>query len=308
MKTTLTQRLSGLIRSLALCGLALGAVSTAAAQDENKFIDPSESVAAESGSALSISLRGGFVSSYMYRGLLLYPGVSFQPSVGAFYSLGDLGTIGASLWAQVPLEEDQQTVVFFDENGNRITQDLNQKFFELDPTISYDITFDTVTVSAGHIWYTDPGYGKDEIFVNGVQQNLSERAPDTAEFYVGLALDVPLQPQFTLYYDYREIEYYYYSLGFSHTLKVPALGDDWNITPYAVFGFAGSAADDIGVYNSNGLEHINIGLATNVKWGVFALKPNFTYVFSTEEEDDLDNTRTTDKFVVGIDVAYDMGI
>ena len=286
-----------------------GQPSTAAAQDnQSKIISPAEATPSETGSALSVSLRSSFVSSYMYRGLKLYSGVSMQPSAGAFYSLGDAGTIGASIWAQVPLEDDQTTIRFFDADGNNIVQDLNQKFFELDPTLSYDISFDAITASVGHIWYTDPGYGEDEFFVNGVKRSLGERAPDTSEFYLGLSLDVPGQPQLTVYYDYRTIEYFYYSLGFSHQLEVPALGEDFSLTPYVVFGFASDAADDIAVYNEDGLEHINLGVTTSVKWGIFQLKPNFVYVLSTEDEDDNGNTRTSDQFVFGIDVAYDFGI
>ncbi len=281
---------------------------TATAQDsQTKFIDPSSASVSESGGPLSVSLRSSFVSSYYYRGLNLYPGTSVQPSAGVFYNLGSAGTIGGSVWMQVPLEDSQDTVSFFDEEGNSIVQDINQKFFELDTTLSYDVTFDKVTVSVGHIWYTDPGYGNDEFFVNGVKRSLPERAPDTSEFYAGLSLDVPLQPQFTVYYDYRTLEYFYYSLGLSHQFEVPSLGDGFNLTPFVVFGFAGSASDDILIYNENGLEHVNLGVSTNLKMGIFQVKPNFTYVFGTDKE--VDGTeRTSDQFIFGVDFAYDIGL
>ena len=283
-------------------------VTNASAQDsQTKYIDPSTTTPSETGGPITVSLRSSFVSDYFYRGLPLYPGTSIQPSGGVFYNLGDYGTIGGSVWMQVPVEDSQETISFFDEDGNRISQDLNQKFFELDSTLSYDITVDIATLSVGHIWYTDPGYGDDEFFVNGVKQNLGERAPDSAEFYAGIALDLPLQPQLTVYYDYRTLEYYYYALGISHSLDVPAMGEGFSITPYATFGFAGSAADDISVYNHNGLEHINLGLTTNLKWGVLNVKPNFVYVFGLDDEED-GVERTKDQFIVGIDIAYDFGV
>ncbi len=293
--------------SAAVLALSIYAQQVCAQETQNKFIEPSSTAQSETGGPLTVSLRTAFVSDYFYRGLALYPGTSMQPSGGAFYSLGDAGTIGVSVWMQVPLEDSQQTVTVFDADGNKIVQDLNQKFFELDTTLSYDVTFDKVTVSAGHIWYTDPGYGDDEFFVNGVRQSLGERAPDSAEFYVGLALDVPLNPQFTLYYDYRTLEYFYYSLGLSHNFEVPALGEGFNITPFVVFGFAGSAADDITIYNNNGLEHINLGVTTNLKWGILTVKPNMTYVFGTDDEVD-GFERTSDQFIMGVDFAYDFGV
>jgi hypothetical protein len=239
--------------------------------------------------------------------LQLYGGASMQPSGGLFYSLGDWGTIGASVWMQIPLEDSQDTTTSFDQDGNLIVFDRRQKFYELDMTLSYDVTFDKVTVSAGHIWYTDPGYGKIELYQNGVQQDIVEQAPDSSEVYVGLSLDVPSQPALTVYYDYRELEYFYYSLGFSHQLDIPSMGEGFGLTPFVVFGFAGSANDDINIYNSNGLEHINVGLSTNLKWGILQVKPNFTYVFGTDDEVD-GSRRTQNQFVFGVDIGYDFGV
>jgi len=283
-------------------------VGVAAAQDsQTKYIDPSTTAVSDTGGPLSISLRDSFVSHYFYRGLELYHGASMQPSIGAFYNLGDWGTLGASVWMQIPLEDSQETSSSFDEDGNLIVFDQNQKFFELDPTLSYDVSFDKVTLSAGHIWYTDPGYGKNEAFVNGVKQDIVEVAPDSAEFYLGLSFDVPAQPQLTVYYDYRKLEYFYYSLGLSHQIDVPSLGEGFNLTPFAVFGFAGSAHDDIQVYNSNGLEHINVGVSTNLKWGIFQVKPNFTYVFGLDDKVNGER-RTQNEFVFGVDFGYDLGL
>ncbi|MFN8390299.1 MAG: hypothetical protein U0136_08425 [Bdellovibrionota bacterium] len=303
-----TRNLLGLVGLALAIGLSQPGHASAQAQDsQKKYIDPSSAAPTDTGGPLTVSLRSSFLSSYYYRGLALYPGVSIQPSGGVFYNLGDYGTIGGSIWMQVPAEDSQETVTFFDEDGNKIVEDLNQKFFELDSTLSYDVTIDKATVSVGHIWYTDPGYGDDIFFQNGIKRNLGERAPDTSEFYVGLALDVPSSPQFTLYYDYRTLEYFYYSLGFSHNFEIPALGEGFNLTPFVVFGFAGSAADDIPVYNRNGLEHVNLGVATNLKWGMFQVKPNFTYVFGTDKEVN-GVERTSDQFIVGVDIGYDFGV
>ncbi len=297
---------SGLTRMALLLGLGLASLATAAtAQDsQTKFIEPSSSLPSTSGSPWTFAVRSDFVSSYYYRGIQLYDGVSIQPSVGAFYSLGDAGTIGATLWMQLPAENNQRSITLFDESGNQITVDQNQKFFELDPTISYDVSFDKVTVSAGHIWYTDPGYGSREAYVNGVKQSLGETSPDTAEFYAGVALDTLLQPQLTIYTDYRTLDYVYYAFQVSHTFEPKSLGDDFNLSTFAVFGFAANASDDKRIYNRNGLEHINVGVSTALNAGVFQVKPHFTYVFGTDSEVE-DVSRTSNEFLVGVDVGYD---
>ena len=93
----------------------------------------------------------------------------------------------------------------------------------------------------------------------------------------------------------------------SHQIDVPSLGEGFNLTPFAVFGFAGSAHDDIQVYNSNGLEHINVGVSTNLKWGIFQVKPNFTYVFGLDDKVNGER-RTQNEFVFGVDFGYDLGL
>lgn len=309
MKKRIEALLSVRVRGLSLVSalaVAIASVSSpAAAQDsQNKYIDPATALPSTNGSPWTFSARSTFVSSYYYRGLRLYDGLSIQPSFGGFYSLGDFGTIGSTLWMQIPAQNDQRSISFFDADGNNIEANLNDKFFELDPTVSYDVTFDKVTFSAGHIWYTDPGYGKSTALINGIKTNIAEIAPDTAEFYAGIAVDTILQPQFTAYYDYRKLDYQYYALGFSHTFEPKSLGEGFNLTPFATFGFASNSADSKRIYNHNGLEHINVGVTTNLKAGIFQVKPHLTYVFGVDGKRD-GTERTSDQLVAGVDLAYD---
>lgn len=300
-----SRKAQSLVAALGLAALAtLGADSAVAQDSQNKYIDPSSALPSTTGSPWTFSARSNFVSSYYYRGLRLYDGLSIQPSVGAFYSLGDYGTLGTTVWMQLPAQNDQRSISFFDGDGNSIDQNLNDKFIELDPTVSYDITFDKVTLSLGHIWYTDPGYGKSTALINGVKTNLAEIAPDSAEFYAGVAVDTIGQPQLTAYYDYRKLDYQYYSLGFSHTLEPKSLGEGFNLTPFVTFGFASNAADSKRIYNHNGLEHINLGVSTALKAGIFQVKPHLTYVFGLDRKRD-DVERTTDQLVGGVDLSYD---
>ena len=306
MKKTLRTKLrSHLVFALVL-GLFPAALPTARAEDDGrmKIINPSD--IPQTDSPWSFSARSGFYSSYLYRGLEIYSGASIQPSVGAFYSLGDYGTLGGSMWMHISAENDPRSISFFDEQGNFFETRQRPAFFELDPTISYDYTWDKVTFSAGHIWYTDPGSGGNiKIYQNGEKIFQGETAPDTSEFYAGITLDLPGEPQFTFYEDYRKLEYQYYSLAFRHKFEHAAFGDGFNIVPFVQFGFASNANDDKLIYNSNGLEHINIGVSHTAKLGMFQVKPNLTYCFAQDDTGDGETRRVEDKFVIGFEVAYD---
>lgn len=315
MMTTNKRRKFRFAGSLALAALTLGVFGLSAeqakAQEDQgrlKILAPNAEAQQTGDSPWSFSTRTGFYSAYLYRGIEIYSGASIQPSVGTFYSLGDFGTIGGSLWMHISGESDSRPIAFFDENGDFFETQQRPAFFELDPTISYDFTYDIATFSAGHIWYTDPGSGGNiRSYRNGQLDFRGETAPDSGEFYAGVSLDLPLEPQFTVYDDYRALDYQYYTLAFRHKFTCAALGEGFNITPFTQFGFASNASDDKLIYNSNGLEHINVGISTTAKLGIFQVKPNLTYIFA---QDGSKNgiQRVKDKFVIGVDFAYDFSL
>ncbi len=293
---------------LVITGVLAGGISTSAyAQDDGrtKIINPSSVVGEQEDQTFIFTTRAGFYSEYIYRGLALYEGTSIQPSGGVFMNLGKLGTLGVSTWMQIPAEDDQVVVTASNPNDGTILDSFKteQKFFELDTTFSYDYTFDFVTLSAGHIWYTDPGYGKNTAIVGGEELTLPEVAPDTSEIYAGFSLDVPLHPTFTWYRDYRTILYNYFSLEFSQAVDIPSLGEGFAVTPFVNFGFA-----DGDIYARNGLEHVNVGLASEIPWGVFTVKPSFVYVFEADGTSETRGDRAQDNFVFGVDLSYDFGV
>ncbi|MCB0311485.1 MAG: hypothetical protein KDD42_09630, partial [Bdellovibrionales bacterium] len=110
---------------LAILGAVLGFSNTAAAQDKNWSVD----------------LSAGVFTDYMFRGINMYDGVSVQPVVGASYDTGDWGVIGASVWSHLSAEGGESA---------------SEKFTENDFTLNYDMSFDSLTLSLGHIWYVFP--------------------------------------------------------------------------------------------------------------------------------------------------------
>jgi hypothetical protein len=271
---------------------------------------PAAKTAPSEQSALSAYLSSGVYSSYVFRGMKLYDGMSFQPSAGVSYDFGPFGRLNANLWMQVPLEDhDVKVIDQFSENVTGLSSLNNdeiyspeKKFVELDPTISYDISFDPVTITVGHTWYTDPEKGTVQIIravpdENGNPEPYSFDAlysrGDTAEFFAGISVDTILHPEATIVKDYREFEYEYYTLGFSQPIPV-SKDEKMSLVPYVVFAWAtGVPENDQGNfstnYTKNGLEHVDLGIKAPVVLDNIVLTPSVNYVFTDDKNEGPDN-------------------
>ncbi len=257
---------------------------------------------------LWLTLSVPFYNKYYYRGIELYPDSSLQPSVSLSYSLGELGNIGASVWAHIPIGNNQDSSDGFDEDGNFFRFESSNEFVEVDPSIYYDVTLGPVTLSLGHLWYTDPSEGTTSFISGGEEVIFGSPSPDTAEVFAGVAVDTILQPSLTVYHDYREFNYQYYALSFSERIDSESLGLDWgedfNVTPYVLFGFASSASS---IYNDeSGLKHVNLGVRTTLYAGPVRITPIIQFNIGADKSlEGVD--RTEDDFIMGIDFALDTG-
>ena len=203
--------------------------------------------------ALSLETSVGVFSDYMFRGFNLYDGISLQPSVAVAYTLGEYGTLSASNWMHFSAEGDRKA----------------EAFTEMDPEIRYSMDFDGFSVSVGHVWYVYPD-GDDDI-------------NDTAEVLAEIELDTLLSPTFSVWHDYRDFDSQYYALGFSHEFLIEELGEGFNVTPYATFGFASNAED---VYADNGLVTISEGVSSTMKLGVIDVTVSLNYTHKVDDETD----------------------
>lgn len=297
---------------------ALAGEPDAAAAQVAKAPPVADTSVADSGDLWGAYLHASLYSKYVFRGLTLYDGASFQPSFGGYFDLGNYGRIGAGIWMHVPLEsgeEDTLDLTGLDPNIDPLFEP-NVKFFELDPTISYDVSFDIVTLSAGHTWYTDPEKGEMDVIipVRDVDGNivdaqlfgLQTSRGDTAEFYIGVSVDTLLQPEFTFVHDYRRYDYEYYTFGVSHSFTASE-EHNWTVTPYARFGWStgndanldGDATSTSGFYTKNGLVNIDVGVSTEIQIDDFNVKPSANYVFVND-----DSFGQDDIFWLGVDFDF----
>lgn len=292
--------------SLVVLSIMLGL--PAANAQENKA--PAANVPAEEVSEnLWLTLSLPFYNTYYYRGIELYSDTSFQPSLSATYILGDYGNLGASVWAHIPVGKNQNRTTEVDFEGNVFNFDSANEFVEVDPSVYYDISIDMLTLSVGHIWYTDPNEGSTSVYVNGERVDIGAAAPNTNEVFGTIALDTWLQPSLTVYHDYRRFDYQYYALSLSQRIDSEMIGavfgDDFNVTPYVLVGATTSGEK---VYNDpDGFKHVNVGIRTTFYYNTMRVTPMLQFNFGLD--DDFQGVeRTKDDVVIGVDVAFDAGL
>lgn len=210
---------------------------------------------AEQDDPFGVTLGVGLFSDYMFRGQNLYDGFSIQPSADASYD-SELGTFGGAVWMHLSGEEDRDV----------------ESFTEIDATLSYAIAFDPVSIRLAQLWYTYPDSG-DEI-------------TDTNEVILTLALDdseltpFALNPTYSISYDYREFDYYFHELTFSHEFGCSYLGEWFNLTPFVTLGFTANAEK---VYADNGLVYASYGVSSLVEAGGFQILPTIAYSDKIDE-------------------------
>lgn len=218
------------------------------------------------------SIAGGFYSDYIFRGKNVYDGISLQPSVTGFYDMGKAGLISANVWMHISGE----------------TTEPPEKYTELDGTISYEIGLGPIDLSVGHILYTFPGG--------------TGRIKDSKEFFAGISADVLLHPYLAVYADYDEGDYQYYTLGMRQPIPVAQFGEGVELIPYVTFGLA-SNADDVKngyiIYEEDGLEHIDVGLSSDIPYGKSTVSPSTHFSFGIDDV-------TKNWFWVGFDVGFDL--
>jgi hypothetical protein len=229
----------------------------------------SSATAEESESPFSVDFNTYIASDYMFRGQNLYDGTSVQPSVGVNYD-SDFGTLSALGWAHFSAEGDRQ----------------EEKFTEVDATLSYSYTFDPLTVSIGNSWYTYPR-SKDEI-------------DNTAEAFITLIFDDTeyspflLTPTVSVFHDYEEFDNQYYELGLSHTFEVGSDANPFVFTPFAAFGFASNAEK---IYEDNGLVQITWGVSWEFESGDVSVVPNLSYTHKIDDN-------TVNEFWFGLSFGF----
>ncbi len=190
---------------------------------------------ADEADTLRFSVGVDYFGKYIWRGQNLQDDGAVQPSISFSY-----GSLSGTIWGSIDLTNGRDV----DGDGRRDNAgELTEVDYSLDWTASLG-DLEGLAYSLGVINYTFPNTPFD----------------DTTEAYVGLSLDVFLQPSVTAYHDVDDVDGTYVSFGLSHSFaEVANLAPDvpvgmdiaasvgWGSTGYnkAYWGVADGRANDL---------------------------------------------------------------
>jgi len=169
--------------------------------------------------AWALALDVAYNGKYVWRGINLVDDPVIQPSVSLSHASG----LDASVWGNL------ETTDYSDHSGD---------FTEVDYTIDYSWSWESLALSAGAIYYDFP----------------NTEADPTTEIYAAVGLDLFLSPTLTVYRDVDQVEGTYVSLGVGHTFEnvaTPTEGTSASLALSASLGH-GSSAHNAAYYGHDG--------------------------------------------------------
>ena len=156
----------------------------------------------------------GLSTHYIWRGQIENDEPVFQAGFGLSASNG----LGLYAWMNTDLSDRTPTA----------EEDARDKPTEVDLTLSYKLPLKgKVGVEVGVNQYTYP--------------HPRPATGSTRDAYVKAALDAPLKPTVTVYYDFDEVDDFYGTLGLEQDWK---LAEAWQLALGASVGYAGARYDD----------------------------------------------------------------
>lgn len=202
-------------------------------------------------------------SAYVWRGITFNDGMVIQPSLDV-----SKGGFNVNVWGNIDIDDYNDTL----NSG---------EFSEVDLTLSYSHSIDSMDLSVGIIEYLFPNGGKG-----------------TAEIYASGTINLPAGFSFglTAYYDIDEVDDYYISAGPGYAYSI---NDKTTLEASVTAGYAG---EDMSAGTDSGLNDItasiSCGYAISDAIGIGA---NLYYTDSLD--DDVLPEQDTDVFG-GISLSY----
>lgn len=218
----------------------------------------------EAAAQTEIGAQLDLFSSYVWRGLTLTNKPVAQPDVWVSFPAGNASiTVGS--WANIDIGK-------YDDPENDISESGGGSAFnvaEYNPYLEVGFTAGKAALTGGVVGYFYTNDADEAPNPNGVLGSGS----NTWEVYGTVGFDVPLAPEFSLYYDFDKIKGAYIEgavshsvpLGESHTLDLGgaigfSLGQDVSDDPSANF------ADD-------GFTHADFSAGVPLTAGAFSITP-----------------------------------
>jgi hypothetical protein len=225
-------------------------------------------------------------SSYVWRGLSLTNKPVVQPDLWVSFPAGNASiTIGG--WSSIDLGE-------YDDPDDDISESGGLSAFnyaEFDPYGEVSFTTGKTSITGGITAYIYPN-DVDEAPNGGLGSG-----SNTWEVYSTVGFDVPLAPEFSVYYDFDKIKGFYFEGAASHSLP---LGESHSLDLGALVGFnAGQGVDpedESFNFADDGFTHLDLSAGVPFSAGVFSITPvlhfqvsgdDFTKLTSPTDESDV---------------------
>jgi hypothetical protein len=205
-------------------------------------------------------------SSYVWRGLHLSSKPVIQPDAYLTVPLGK-ASLTAGGWGNVELGKYDPPAI--GEGGGAASFDLTE--FDWWGEIGIPVGIATITGGAtGYIYPNDFGLTK---------------ANNTVEVYGKVALDVPLNPKLSVYYDVDKIKGAYIEGSISHGVPLGAA----TLTVGALAGFSAgqevntSKPSELANFSESGHTHLDLSAAVGFSAGPLSITPSLHLVHANDE-------------------------
>lgn len=212
-------------------------------------------------------------SSYVWRGVSLTNKPVAQPDVWISFPTGNASvTLGS--WANIDLGKYDDPADDISESGGLSSFNLA----EYNPYAEVSFPAGKASLTGGVVGYIYPNDLTDESN-GGLNSDLN-----TWEVYGIVGFDVPLAPEFSIYYDIDKVSGAYAEGAVSHSL---ALGESHTLDLGALVGVSlgqGFNEDDESFnFEDNGVTHVDFSAGVPLTAGVFSITPVLHFQVSSDE-------------------------
>jgi hypothetical protein len=212
-------------------------------------------------------------SSYVWRGLTLTNKPVAQPDVWVSFPAGNASiTLGS--WANIDLGK-------YDDPDDDISESGGLSAFNFAEYNPYaEVAFGTgkATLTGGFVAYIYPN-DLTATSNGGLNSDLN-----TWEAYGTVGFDVPLAPEFSVYYDFDKIKGFYFEGAASHSLP---LGETHTLDLGGLVGFnAGQGEDpedEAFNFADDGFTHLDLSAGVPLSAGVFSITPVVHFQINGDE-------------------------
>ena len=212
-------------------------------------------------------------SSYVWRGVTLTNKPVAQPDLWVSFPAGSASiTVGG--WSNIDLGQYDDADDDISESGGLSAFNLA----EFNPYAEVGFTTGKTSIAGGIVGYIYPN-DLDDAPNGGLDSETN-----TWELYTTVGFDVPLAPEFSLYYDIDKVSGAYFEGGVSHSLP---LGESHSLDLAGLLGVSlgqGFSEDDESFnFDDDGVTHADFSAGVPLTAGAFSITPVLHFQVSVDD-------------------------